>query len=401
VVTAKVNFTSGATYSAANWNLSPSYVTPATVDAKVTAAVAASPTVADAAASAVGGALSTAGVVSGGSQVVSEGFGIVITDANGNRSFLETEAAGKPTAYSLKLISEGLGAFNPKTLDGLKQRLRSSGILAAGDSMTVGQEGAGATWPNVLSAETGVPTMNFGEGGRGSADIAIKTGGLAPKLTVTANTIPASGTVAVTAISPTDGYRVSSSFVITRVGRLCGVDGTLDHDLVSGNWSFTRTASGTDVPCPAGSPFYCTEGEAYRTWDLIMQVGRNNVTQATAVVRDVTSMVNHQTPFGRYLAVGVCPAGDSSGDLASVNTVNAALLAALGAEHFYDLRAWMSSTAALAAASITPTGADTTAIAGGYIPPSFRAPDGTHFNAAGYTAAGKGLVAKLSQIGWL
>jgi len=60
-VTAKANFTSGASYSAANWNLSPTYSTPAAVAAQVpplvASAIAADGTVAAAAATAAGPAV--------------------------------------------------------------------------------------------------------------------------------------------------------------------------------------------------------------------------------------------------------------------------------------------------------------------------------------------------------
>jgi len=60
MVTAKIDFTSGATYDAANWNISATYATPASVGPLVSAAIAADGSVAAAAASAASTAVGPA-----------------------------------------------------------------------------------------------------------------------------------------------------------------------------------------------------------------------------------------------------------------------------------------------------------------------------------------------------
>lgn len=282
-------------------------------------------------------------------------------------------------------------------------RVKSSGIVVSGDSIAVGQFGSGTTWPNVMSADTGVPSVNPSEAGRTSADLATKMGGLAPRLTITSNTIPAGVTaVVVTIISPSDGWRTgSSSGDISRIGSLCGIRGTLSYDALTGDsFTFTRDVAGSATPCPSGSPFYSDELEMYRPWDHILATGRNNISQKTAILRDHDSEIAHMISGARYLVVTPTVRSNSASDLVYVKEVEAATLAKRGADNTFNLRTWLSSTAALSSVSLTADADDLAAIDAGFIPPSLSATDGLHLNNKGYAALGHGIGDKLVDIGW-
>ena len=80
------------------------------------------------------------------------------------------------------------------------------------------------------------------------------------------------------------------------------------------------------------------------------------------------------------------------------DTTLKAELANLYGARFVDLRGWLSANG-LAAAGITPTGDDTTAMGLGNIPPSLLV-DSAHFTQAGYTVIGHHLATVITTLGW-
>jgi hypothetical protein len=331
----------------------------------------------------------------------------LVPEVSGSKVYLNTPSTGGRV-----LLGTITGASNPTLLDQSTVRVETGSgpqwINATtgagqpvfptvnwatwGDSLTYNQATgqASPTWQEIMAADLGVTVYNGGRGGQASGEIAVRQGGLRPLLTVTGNSIPASGTVTVTAISPTDGWRPSGTSVLAMEGTLAGIPGTLYHDASTGAWTFTRDASGSVTACPAATAFIGTEGVNKRADNVIIWAGTNNTSQPTAILRDIASMVDWLTPYDkRYLIIGLTTPGNES--------INASLAATYG-NRFEDLRAYMISSG-LAAAGITPTTDDTAAIAANNIPPSLMT-DATHFNQAGYNVIGARFAARIRARNW-
>jgi len=331
----------------------------------------------------------------------------LVPEVSGSKVYLNTPSTGVRA-----LLGTIAGASNPTLLDQSTVRVETGSgpqwITAAtgvgrpvfpttswaawGDSLTYSQATgqASPTWPEVVAADLGVPVYNGGRQGQATFEIAVRQGGLRPLLTVTGDSIPASGSVGVTVVSPTDGWRPSGTSVLAMEGTLAGVPGTLYHDASTHVWTFARDAAGSATACPPSTPFIGTEGVSKRADNVIIWAGTNNATQQTAILRDIASMVAWLTPYDkRYLVIGLTTPGNDA--------VNAALAAAYGSR-FEDLRSYMISSG-LAAAGITPTSDDTAAIAANNIPPSLMT-DATHFNQAGYNVIGARIAARIRARNW-
>ncbi len=268
-------------------------------------------------------------------------------------------------------------------------------IVAWGDSLTYGLTRIDGVWqqakptmPETIGTDLGVPTKNLGLPSLGSAEIAVRQGGLRPRVTLSGGRIPAKSTtpIHVDAISPTDGWsQYPTAGTLKMHGVLARVSGTLEHTLIPGvdDFSFTPDAPvDSAVPLPMGSTFTGTDGEEYRGCLAVIWAGTNNSTQPSAITRDIASMVSALSSPQHCLIIGTVPA-----------TID--YLANAYGRRFVDLRSWLV-TDGLAAAGAVPTAADTEAIAAGIVPPSLTV-DGTHLTQAAYTAVGHYLASLIAQ----
>jgi len=259
-------------------------------------------------------------------------------------------------------------------------------VVAWGDSLTYGltkidgaSQQANPTMVETIGKDLGLPTKNFGLPSLGSAEIAVRQGGLRPQITLSGSGIPARSTapIHVAAISPTDGWsQYSNAGALKMHGTLAGVAGTLQHMLAPGvdDFSFSPDASLNDAaPIPPGTPFAGDDGIDYRGCFAIIWAGANNQSQPTAIIRDVASMTTSLPGQSHYLIIGTIPSTNDA-------------LAKMFGPRFLDLRAWLMSDG-LTAAGIAPTVSDAEAVAAGMVPPSLTV-DGTHFTQAAYTASG-------------
>lgn len=151
-------------------------------------------------------------------------------------------------------------------------------IYAWGDSRTAG---AGASipyrFPEFLAALVSPMTsVNKGIGGQTSIMISARQGGWQLLLSVTGNTIPASGAVTVTAYS-TDIFNSSGTPLTagSHVGTLAGIAGTYTSDGLGG-LTFTRTTAGTETVIEKYSPFIPDAGSNNRNKINFICVGTNN-----------------------------------------------------------------------------------------------------------------------------
>lgn len=282
---------------------------------------------------------------------------------------------------------------------GDNQLCAHGGVVGWGDSLTwaytkidgVTQE-ADPTWLGTLGEELGLPTKNLGVPGQGSAEIAVRQGGLKPLVTLRGDQIPRGSTeaIAITAISPNDGWsqaRKGKDRTYKMHGALAGVDGTLVHINKQGVPSFAFVpdhAASSAVPVPANSAFSGDDGTDLRTCMQIIWAGTNNLGNPAAIIRDIASMVEWMPHPKRYLVIGTIP------------NIRDELSNTYGSR-FVDLRSWLVADG-LAAASLSPSPKDTKAIAVGKVPPSLMV-DGTHFTQAAYTAIGHYLASVIKDMG--
>ena len=277
-------------------------------------------------------------------------------------------------------------------------------LLGIGDSY---MESPSFDWLGLVANFLGgIPYINLGKSGWSSSDIAVRQGGIDPLLTVTSNTIPASGSVTVTAVNPATSYRTNGSGSISWSGVLCGVPGTLTHNMDTTAWSFARTTSGNAVSCPAGSPFHCTTADTYRDRITIYVCGRNNIADSPSklldAIRDLDLMIAHQTGTPkRYIILGVVPSsteGNNTARYVEIANFNA-YLAARHPNRFLDIATIIRNTG-LAQVGLGPTAQDTIDIAAGLVPSSLKA-DTIHLNDNGKTALARLVARTITNLGWV
>ena len=172
----------------------------------------------------------------------------------------------------------------------------SKNIASWGDSMSEN------TWQVFLRLL--MPDRNIyagGVGGQKSGQIARRQGAIAPMVTSTDNTIPASGGVAVTVDVP---FMFSSSVLY---GHLYGIFGTLT--IVGGVYTFTRAVPGVAVQIDEFTPFLLSASEYdYDFRTTVIWAGNNDYTSEfrPQVDANVTRMVEFLKPQDkRFIVIGM------------------------------------------------------------------------------------------------
>ena len=315
--------------------------------------------------------------------------------------------AGKVTAAEAATVAAAvLADYGAVTAEGALAVVRAaSGTVGRQALLGVGDSNMAA--PALLAgiaAHLGVTdVVNLGQSGWSSSDIAIRQGGLDPLLTVASNQIPASGAVTVTTINPATSYRTNGSGSKSWLGVLAGVPGTLTHNMDTATWSFTRTAPGSAVACPAGTPFHCTTADQHRDRITIYWLGRNNIADLPSklldTVRDVDLMIAHQTDPKRFLVIGVMPSSTEASHTARGTAIanHNAYLAQRYGSRFVDI-ATLLRTTGLAQVGLAPTANDATDIASGLIPRALMV-DSIHLNDLGNSAAARIIANVLASLG--
>jgi hypothetical protein len=260
-------------------------------------------------------------------------------------------------------------------------------VVGWGDSLTYSatENGDGKfvksdpTWLDVVGDDLHIKTKNFGNPAEGSAEIAVRHGGLKPAVTLSGDQIPAGTTEPsiITAVTPSDGWSlVRHPSTLKMHGSLVGVSGTLQHRLGSGQEGFAflpDTAPTEAIPVPPQSLFVGDQGNDYRDCIQTIWAGTNNAAQPSAIIRDIASITSTIPDPKRYLVIGtVASTGDE--------------LSATYGTRFVNLRDWLI-TDGLSAAGVAPTPEDAQAVAAGKVPPSLTV-DGAHFTQAAYVAIG-------------
>lgn len=287
--------------------------------------------------------------------------------------------------------------------------LPSKNIVVWGDSMPEGI-GSYVRWTTRLATLLGVTIANQGRGSQRDDEIAARQDGTPMLVTVSGNSIPASGSVDVTAYSADIGYYGGQSAWLTLDMTILGVQGSMigQHDGSgthgSGTYKFARTVPGDAVACPPSTPAHATLGSTYERHTAINQMGRNSADQIDRILRNDLAMRNRLTPeITRMLTLGICTAyteyaaagGASATNYANIVAGNAERARFLG-DRFLDLRRILidrgielanigftlfgESTITKSANDIIDIGRDT--VPRGLLDPT----DGLHFNNAGHMA---------------
>lgn len=204
-------------------------------------------------------------------------------------------------------------------------------LVFIGDSLTAGAGGQ-TTWreqlPAMLTGDARAST-NYAIGGQTSSQIAARMGGIYTFLTITSNTIPASGPVAVTARTIALLTNQGDQSI---TGTLYGVAGTLAR-AGDDSYSFTRTTAGSTVYVPPETPFVpdVLLGDAPFATTFIF-IGRNDILEPETVKVNIRRMVEWLKSQDRHFIVltptnggptdASTPSGEGVGSTVYNNCVN-------------------------------------------------------------------------------
>lgn len=285
----------------------------------------------------------------------------------------------------------------------------STDLVFWGDSMTAGAGGGGTSIPSTVAAILGRPALNLGIGGQQSGQIAGRQGGVPILVTVSGDQIPASGAVAVSAKSVNILFN-SGSFTGTSVGMLAGIPGTMSTN-GTGDWTFTRTASGSVTACPPNSRFTPDQVAANLGKTIIIGAGRNDdkIRSAIETIRNnILAMADILTAKQKNFLVWDVPNSNTETTatnphiLAAVKALNAELRDIFG-PRYVGMRDYMVNFAiydAVTAGLLASVTADDLAdIAVDCVPRSLRS-DPLHWNGIGYAMAGRRLAQKIRAMGY-
>lgn len=245
-----------------------------------------------------------------------------------------------------------------------------------------------------IGTDLDVDTVNFGSASQGSAEIAVRQGGLKPLLTLVGNQIPSGSTAAitVTAIEPTDGWtQYSKAGTVTMHGVLAGVSGTLQHTVTSGGHSYSF------VP-DAAPNFSCAGSRGLRvqrrSGGRLPGLYSNHLGGREQFGADRSNQAGHRLDGQRDSRLeSVLDRRHDPGDQGRLGgDLRIAVRGSAELAHVRD----SSITNGLAASGVTPTPDDTAAVAAGNIPRSLTV-DGTHFTQAAYTAIGHHLASLVDE----
>jgi hypothetical protein len=301
------------------------------------------------------------------------------------------------------LIADALRSFNPDeyvTRDEVADVISGTETVTAwGDSLT-----AGGGWTERITALTGLPVNNAGTGGENVRTIVARSG--ADAMVVNNITIPAATTPVLIASRATDGG-IKTAFGHTVMPLLQGgaghvnpvrigdVEGTLtwtgtSYSDTNGTWTFTRAVAGSAVTIDRPTAMTTKADRDWTDSIAIVFIGQNGgYTNDADLVNMHVLMKEHFR--GEHMVI----LGLSSGSAASRANYEAAMRTRFG-RYFISLREYLSAYG-LADAGLTPTAADTTAMADGAVPPQLLT-DSVHYTAACKTVIGNMLVKKMREL---
>ena len=342
-----------------------------------------------------------------------------IVDSLDKLSWIGIDSKGKPPAYTIQCILEGLQSSGytivPNQVKSGYQEtvfkaVSGPDIDCVGDSMTAGAGGNGTSYGSVLKtliANHGstANVRNSGVGGESSPTITARMGGYPFKVKVTDGIIPAEITPIVITLQDINGSLIrpllqgnggASGFT----GELNGVLGNIALVKPNGGstwdasnyYTFTRTTTGTSVTTNRPQDFYTNYALERRGDIKIIWIGQNGPSTARAI-SDAKAIIQSMTPLKKRFLIISKPTSTDAEDSEFFNEFG---------EYFVPIRKYLVEYG-LEDAGITPTSEDITDMAAGRVPVSLCASptDKIHWNATGYTIMANVLFKKLVKLGWL
>lgn len=251
----------------------------------------------------------------------------------------------------------------------------------------------------VLFGAKGATYTAGGKGSERAEHIAARMGAVPALISVVGGTVPASGSVKVTASN-----MLTSTALKSYTGTLAGVPGWLLYSADLGGFAFTRIGTGQSVNVPADTPFL-PDLATCRDAVNVLWMGKNNTGQTDAVERVIQltdASFDWLAPLNkRCLVLGhFVNTRMSAGDpiRARIGAINAAHKARYG-RGFVDVAEYLTGAQVWRDTGIAPTADDVSEQALGNKPPSLSS-DAGHLNAAGYEAVKNLIADRLTELGW-
>ncbi|WP_430491842.1 hypothetical protein [Pseudomonas fulva] len=238
-------------------------------------------------------------------------------------------------------------------------------------------------------------------GGNGATELQhnLAQMGARPALLLPAGgSIPASGQVVVTCSNVG-----RNQFFKATTGTLQGVPGTLN--CTTSDWIFTRAQAGDPVTVSSEQPFIPTQGLAHRGELWLMQQGKNNINNGTAMAQIIAwhkQAYNWNSAFGKRVIVMTHFGNNGwSGteDLKKVQQLND-FIRSTYTDSVFDLQAYLCSNQVWSDTGITPTQNDLDNQAVGCLAASLSRDNLAHMNAKTRAAAAEIIKQKLLDMGW-
>lgn len=272
-------------------------------------------------------------------------------------------------------------------------------ITCWGDSLT-----AGAGWTERLANLSKLPVHNAGTGGENTRTIMARQGAdaiMVNNITIPASTDPVTIATYASPLKTAFGHNATpllqgGSGHVNPV-KIGGIEGTLawtgsSYSDTSGTWTFTRSKAGEAVtinrPTAMTTAF---DREKNSPHLMVVFMGQNDGNfNVDELVNNHRLMINHAK------AKHVIVLGLSSGSASSRAEYETAMKKAFG-RYFISLREYLSKYG-LEDAGLTPTTADTTAMASGTVPPQLLT-DGVHYTSATKTVIGNLIYKRCCELG--
>ena len=260
-------------------------------------------------------------------------------------------------------------------------------IIFWGDSLTAGAGGSGTNYPSVCSQILGKSYLNAGVGGENAYLIATRQG--ADNLIVFGNPnrtyAPAEmKTLLGKTIKPLAQGGESTVNPINIAGQKCRLSAVVsEYEPVSYTISGFNGTLVSETPVGFSGAYLSSNVTSI----FMGQNGPQDFAQLSPVIDSMIARTN-----GKVVIIGL-----TSGTAAERNSLETNMLTKYGNKYFNARE--MVSKYGMTVQNLTPTTADTAAIAEGSVPPSLKS-DEVHLNADGYTALGKMLATKIQSLGY-
>ncbi|HBW8005805.1 MULTISPECIES: hypothetical protein [Klebsiella/Raoultella group] len=251
-----------------------------------------------------------------------------------------------------------------------------------------------------MAAEFGASYINMGDEAATIGQNMAQIGAIPALLTVSGGSIPASGSVNVTAsnMSLNRNMNAFRGTLLDVPGVLAWSEGTTG--------TFTRVSTGEAVPVPENTPFI-PDAIKYRANCIILESGKNDINSGRAYADILADTVTISTWFASFGTTTIVMGHFANGSYRSaqrntLSKLDAGITAAFG-NRAIDQQAWFTSPQLwvdLANEGITPTSQDLADQSEGNVPQTLMTSSRDHLTTAAYGYRMKYLVKpKLIELG--